>query len=65
MLRRRTIEVPLCRTEHRLRSLLPSTIMDVLMPVKIPRENDAKMFRTRDNVECFIFNVEHASLYFS
>ena len=27
MLRRRTIEVPLCRTERRLRSFLPSTIM--------------------------------------
>ena len=26
MLRRRTIEVPLCRTERRLRSFLPSTI---------------------------------------
>ena len=27
MLRRRTIEVPLCRTERRLRSFLPSTIL--------------------------------------
>ena len=35
--------------------------MDVVMPVKIPRENDAKMFRTQDNVDCFIFNAEHAS----
>ena len=39
--------------------------MDVVMPVKIPKENNAKMFRTRDNVDCFIFNAEHASLYVS
>ena len=34
----------------------------MIMLVKMPRETNAKMLRTRDNVDCFIFNAEHASL---
>ena len=37
--------------------------MDVVMPVKMPRENIANMLHTRDNVDCFIFNAEHARWY--
>ena len=37
--------------------------MDVVMPVKMLWEHNAKMLRTRDNVDCFIFNAEHASWY--
>ena len=37
--------------------------MDVVMPVKMLGENNAKMLRTQYNVDSFIFNVEPAGWY--